>query len=298
MPFNLIPEEEMASRSKKEKISIKKEVKKTDEKENIVKEKSGISLISKEQVEKLEEEKAKEEKKKLEEEKTKEEKKKLEEEKEKVKEKGEAIKKTIPPTSPNIIVKRIYFPGGLYSKKENQKEFKKIIAGYGLTWYKPMMKSYVNKEGIKILSGMYVSSDQTKKVLCIYEGTDKPMTAIVKVVGTGGNFLIDLGSFAHKIGCEVEDKDEMFINNTLLTLQEKGEIYKEKKIEETNIEDYQKILEEKIQKYVEEALQRYIDANKESFERRGISIETVKFFMRKEVEEDVRWGVEHGFVKL
>lgn len=283
MPFELIPEEEMASRSKKatEKksdiIITKKPIdteKVGTEKISIEKAKGNIPIISGEQVEKTVEEKIEEKKV------------------------GEvATPKMTPPVNLNVIVKRIYFPDATYSKKENQTEFKKILANYELTWVRGMMKTYVSKEGVKILTGMYVSADQNKKVFCIYEGTDKPMTAIVKIIGTGGNFLIGLGEFAHRIGCIVEDKDEMYVNNVLLILQEKGEIYVEKKLEAKEIEDYQKIFEEKVQKYIEEYLNKYLDDYKESFDRRGISIKTASFFKRKEIEENVRWSLEHGFLK-
>lgn len=206
--------------------------------------------------------------------------------------------KIAPILNPNIIVKRIYFPEDTYSKKENQTGFKKILAKYGLAWYKPMMKTYTSKEGVSVLTGLYASADQNKKVFCIYEGTGKPTTVIVKIIGSGGNFLIDLGSFCHGAGCIIEDKDEMFINNTLLTLQEKGEIYVEKKVEEAKIEDYQKIFEEKVKKLVDEYVQKYIEDNKEILEKRGISLETALFFKKKEIEESVRWGLESGSIKL
>lgn len=283
MPLELVPEEDMATKSKKITEKKKIDVVVTKKPIDLEKENSKIHIISGEQIEKIE----KENKEKIE---------KIE--KEKIEKGGVPVPKITPPANPNVIVKRIYFSDGIYSKKENQDEFKKILENYGFVWVEGMMKTYVNREGIEISTGMYVGPDKNKKVFCIYEGTDMPMTAIVKIVGTGGNFLIDIGSFAHKIGCTVEDKDETFVNKTMLALQEKGEIYVEKIIEETKIEDFQKVLEEKIQKFIEERLKEYIDAYKESFERRGVSINTAAFFKRKEIEESVRWGLEHGFVKL
>ena len=208
-------------------------------------------------------------------------------------------KKIMPPlVNSNIIVKRIYFPGDTYSKKENQTGFKKILAKYGLAWYKQMMRTYTSKEGVGVLTGMYVSADQNKKAFCIYEGTNKPTTAIIKIIGSGGNFLIDIGSFCHGIGCIIEDKDELFVNNTLLTLQEKGEIYVEKKLETGKLEDYENIFEEKVKKLVEEYTQKYIDAYKDTLERRGISLETALFFKKKEIEETVRWSLEKRLIKM
>ncbi len=284
MPLELVPEEDMATKSKR--TIEKKKIDVVVTKKPIDIEKGKIHIVSGEQIEKIEKEKIEE----IEKEK--------EFEKEKIEKDVVPVPKIIPPANPNVIVKRIYFPDGTYSKKENQDEFKKILENYGFVWVESMMKTYVNKEGIEILTGMYVGPDKNKKVFCIYEGTDMPMTAIVKIVGTGGNFLIDIGSFAHKIGCIIEDKDEIFVNKTMLALQEKGEIYVQKIIEETKIEDFQKVLEEKIQKFIEERLKEYINAYKESFERRGVNIGTAAFFKRKEIEESVRWGLEHGFVKL
>lgn len=211
---------------------------------------------------------------------------------------GNIEKKVIPPINPNIIVKRIYFPGDTYSKKENQKGFKSIITTYGLSWYRPMMKTYTNKDGISILSGMYTSEDKNKKVFCIYEGTNKPTTAIIKIMGSGGNFLIDITSFCHGIGCIIEDKDELFINNTLLSLQEKGEIYVEKKLEETKIEDYEKKFEERVKQLLEENIQKYLEDNKDTLERRGIDLKTAVFFKKKDIEESVRWSLAHGYYRI
>ena len=260
MPFELVSENDMAVKSKKMGDSKKMD---------IITKKSDIPVVPEEKIEK-----------------------KIESEK------AENIeKKIVSPTNPNVIVKRIYFPEDTYSKKENQKGFKNIIAKYGLSWYRPMMKTYTSKEGVSVLTGMYASDDQNKKVFCIYEGTNKPTTAIVKIMGSGGNFIIDLNSFCHGIGCIIEDKDELFVNNTLLTLQEKGEIYVEKKLEATKIEDYEKIFEEKVKKLVEEYTQKYIDDCKDALERRGISLEIALFFKKKEIEENVRWGLESGFIK-
>ena len=265
MQFELVSEDEMATKSKKVTDTKKVDI--------VVTKKVGVPIVPEEKVE-------------------------GEENVDSVDNGGNVEKKVASLTlNPNVIVKRIYFPGDTYSKKENQKEFKGIIAKYGLSWYRPMMKTYTSKEGVSVLTGMYVSTDQNKKVFCIYEGTNKPTTAIVKIMGSGGNFLIDLGSFAHRIGCTVEDKDELFVNNTLLTLQEKGEIYVEKKLETGKFEDYEKIFEEKVKKFVEEYTQKYVDAYKDTLTRQGISLETALFFKKKEIEESDRWGLEHGFIK-
>lgn len=260
MPIPLVSEENMATKSKKTNIVVTK--------------KSSIPIVS-----------GYEDEGKV-------------EGKEKVENTEKVEKKVIPSVNPNVIVRRIYFPGDTYSKKENQTGFKKILSKYGLAWYKPMMRTYTSKEGVSILTGMYVSADQNKKVFCIYEGTNKPATAIVKIMGSGGNFLIDLGSFCHGIGCIIEDKDELFVNNTLLILQEKGEIYAEKKLEATKIEDYEKMFEEKVKKLVEEYTQKYIDAYKDTLAIQGISLKTALFFKKKEIEEGVRWGLESGFIKV
>lgn len=272
MPFELVSEDDMAVKSKKTDSKKAGDTKRMDV---VVTKKSGsIPLVSEDKVgEKVE--------KQVESEMV-----------------ENTKKKIVSPINPNIIVKRIYFPGDTYSKKENQKGFKKILEKYGLAWYRPMMKTYTSKEGISVLTGMYKSEDQNKKVFCIYEGTNRPTTAIVKIMGSGGNFIIDLNSFCHGIGCIIEDKDELFVNNTLLILQEKGEIYVEKKLEITKIEDYEKIFEDKVKKLVEEYTQKYIDDYKETLARQGISIDTAVFFKKKEIEEGIRWSLEKGFIKI
>lgn len=270
MPFELVSENDMAVKSKK---GDSKKVSDTKNVNIVVTKKEGVPLVPEEKIdEKVESGKT---------------------------ENTENVdKKIIPSIDSGVIAKRIYFPGGTYSKKENQTGFKKILAKYGLSWYKPMMRTYTSKEGVRLLTGMYASDDQNKKVFCIYEGTNMPTTAIVKIMGSGGNFIIDLNSFCHGAGCIIEDKDELFINNTLLTLQERGEIYIEKKVEITKIEDYEKIFEDKVKKLVEESVQKYIEDYKDTLIRRRISLETALFFKRKEIEENVRWGLKSGFIKL
>lgn len=205
-------------------------------------------------------------------------------------------KRIVPPTSPNVVIKRIYFPEDVYSN--NQSGFKKILANFDLSWSKYYMKSYISKQGKKVLTGVYASSDQQKKIFMIYEGTNKPAHAIIKLIGTGGKFLIELISFANKVGCIIEDKDENFINNTMLTLQEKGEIYVEKKFEMGEYEDFEKKFEAKVEKLLQNTLERYIEAYKDILKIRGVSEETFKLFKKKEIEKDIRWGLEHGYLKV
>lgn len=201
------------------------------------------------------------------------------------------------------IVKRLYFPGDKYSQKENQKEFKKILATHGLGWVRSKMKSYSRKDGTALLTGMYGNNDGNKKVFCIYEGTNKPMTAVVKLMGTGGLFLIDLNSFCNKIGCIIEDKDEAYANNILLTLQEKGEVYVEKieRVAKT-LEEIQKEYEEKVKKRIDGSVEKYIESHRfvydtycESlFWKRGLSEAFIRKFRRLEVEKGIRWTIENG----
>lgn len=218
------------------------------------------------------------------------------------------IKKDIPsiPKSKSMvgvgpnIVKRIYFPGDKYSK--NQKGFKKILSTYGLSWYKPMMKSYPRKDDTAILTGMYVSADKNRKIFCIYEGTNRPMTAIVKIIGSGGNFLIELNSYCHSVGCTIEDKDDTYVNNTMLSLQESGELYVEKKMEDKTLEGLQVVYEEKVQKRLDEAVEKFIEAHRFVYDtyceflfwKRGVSEGFIRKFRRMEIEQGVRWSVEHG----
>lgn len=217
---------------------------------------------------------------------------------------GSSVSPGVPggPGSQGLIVKRIYFPGDTYSQKEIQKEFKKILANHRLSWVRGMMKTYPKKDGGTVLTGMYASEDGKKKVFCIYEGTNKPMTAIVKVMGSGGMFVIDLNSYCNKVGCTIEDKDEIYANNVMLQLHEKGEIYIEKKMETKSLEDIQKEYEEKIEKYINEIIEKFIDAHRfiydtycESlFWKRGLSENFIRKFRRMEIEKDVRRAVENG----
>ncbi len=83
----------------------------------------------------------------------------------------------------NLIVKKIYFPGNLYS--QNKDNFKKVIVEFGLLWAKSSMRTHTNKEGKSLMSGIYYSPDQVHKILAIYQGTDKPATFFYKTIGSG-----------------------------------------------------------------------------------------------------------------
>lgn len=207
-----------------------------------------------------------------------------------------------PPTQTNmppgvsLIVKRMYFPGDAYSK--NQEKFKKILASHGLAWDKKTYKIYTNDQTkMQIMSGVYSTDDQKKKVFAIYEGSNKPTTAIIKILGTGGNFLIDLQGFCHDIGCTFEDKDEMYINNVLLTLQEKGKIYVEKKLEEKELGNFQKEFNEIVKKYTDDYLAKWMDAYRESLIRRGLNPESIAKFRRMEIEDSVKLALESGLIE-
>jgi len=195
------------------------------------------------------------------------------------------------PSSTNFIIKRIYFPDNIYSDKINQKEFKKILAKYGLSWIKSMAKTYFNSTGDKLMTGMYSNNNQSRKVFCIYEGHNKPMTAITKISGTGGNFLIDLNSFCNSIGCNIDDKSDTYISNVLLTLQEKGEIYIENDVATVGIDEYEKQIQEReddIRKRIERELKRWLDAYADNLIGRGINIDIATKFRRMDIEKDVR----------
>lgn len=206
------------------------------------------------------------------------------------------------PTISVGIIKRMYFPEDAYSR--NQVAFKKILAAHGLSWIRGMMKTYTNKTGKQLLTGMYSTGDGSKKVFAIYEGTNKPATMLVKIMGTGGKFLLDLNSFCHKIGCVLEDKDSTFIDKTLLILQESNEIYIEKKMENVTLEDIQKKLEEKIEVRINEAIEKFIESYRFYYDNRCESLLWRKGFYdmnfirrirRLEIQENARWAVEHGF---
>lgn len=212
--------------------------------------------------------------------------------------------------SPGIIIKRIYFPDATYSNTTNQTGFKNILKKFGLSWVSSSMKDYFNKEGKQLRTGVYISVDQNKKIFAIYEGSQKPATFVVKIAGSGGNFLLELNSFCHGAGCTIEDKSDKYIDNIMLTLREKGELYVEKVIENATLEDLQraqeeeirqqKEREEKIQKAIDDAVERFIDAHKFYYDdrceflfwRRGISIGFIRRFRRMEIERDIRLTTE------
>lgn len=210
-----------------------------------------------------------------------------------------------------MIIKRIYFPDDSYNI--NKIEFKKLFARYGQLWTKSSIEKY-SCNGNEIIYDVYNTNDRASKILCIYEGDVQPVTLFYKTIGSGGNFLIDLNSFCVSIGCIIDNKKEEYLNNILLKLQDKqyinisDELKKEKDIEKfkskdrkfRNNDDSEEIeintLDLKERSIVENIIKRYIIDNKECLGRRGISIEIALLFKKKEIQDNVRWGLENGWI--
>jgi len=116
-----------------------------------------------------------------------------------------------------MIIKRIYFPGNVYN--QNNIGFKNILAKYGLLGTRSTLQIYPSKDGRQIIYDTYQTNDSTNniinKILCIYEGDNKPVTLFYKSTGSGGNFLIDIHSFCTNIGCIIDTKNEEYINNII-----------------------------------------------------------------------------------
>lgn len=211
-----------------------------------------------------------------------------------------------------MIIKRIYFPDNIYA--QNMVGFKNILTKYSLLWIKSEIYSGI--DGRQIMSGIYYTSDNIHRILCIYEGENKPVTFFYKTVGSGGNFLIDLNSFCASIGCIIDIKDEEYMNNIILRLHDHEdinifeEIKKErnkeiKKKREKEKGDDSKKLDEfkisasdiKIRGTIKKHIRRYIIDNGELLRRRGISIKVALLFKKKDIQSNVRWGLENGWIK-
>lgn len=199
-----------------------------------------------------------------------------------------------------MIVKKIYFPDGLYSVSANQRGFKKIISEGGLAWVKSMWNTHINAEGIKIISGMYAGGD--KKILCIYEGENKPATFIVKITGTGGTFLINLLTFCNKIGCVVEEKNQEYADAVTLRLKEYNDInvVEPKEMGNADLDEIAKkaheAFENKVKNWTEIKLGEWLDSYKDILISRGIDIEVAKSFRKKEIEDGIRWALENKWL--
>ncbi len=214
-----------------------------------------------------------------------------------------------------MIIKRIYFPGSIYS--QNNVRFKGLLAKHGLVWVKSAHSTYVSKDNKQIMSGIYYTPEKepADKILCIYEGNNNPATFFYKTLGTGGNFLIDLNSFCKSIGCIIDDKKEEYMNNIVLMLNDHknidipGDIRKEreKEKEKEREKEKEKEKEKDIKKLsisdiktrivVRRCIRRYIIDKGESLRSRGIGVEVALFFKKKDLYDDVRWALDKGFYK-
>lgn len=211
-----------------------------------------------------------------------------------------------------MIIKRIYFPGSIYS--QNNVGFKNILAKHGLVWVKSALSTYTSKDNKQIMSGIYYTPDKdpADKILCIYEGNNKPATFFYKTLGTGGNFLIDLNSFCKSIGCIIDDKKEEYMNNIVLMLNDHKNIDiledirkdREKEIEKDREKDKEKctkntkklsIFDIKTRMTTRRFIKRYITDNGGYLRRRGINVEVALFFKKKDLYDGARWVLENGF---
>lgn len=208
----------------------------------------------------------------------------------------------------HMIVKRIYFPDATYSR--NESEFLKILKTFDLSWQESIKKVYENDKKAKLLTGIYISPDKNKRVFAFYEGYEKPATLIIKILSGGGNFLIDLNSLCHSAGCVLEDRDEQYVEDVLLRLRNFGDInipedvkkrrYEEiEKLEDNNVLKKRKMsyFDIKLMGIVRRYLRRYILNNGKSLRRRGISIKVVKLFKKKQVQNDIIWKLENGWLE-
>ncbi len=205
-----------------------------------------------------------------------------------------------------MIIKRIYFPGSTYSHSEN--EFKKLIKTFGLSWYDPAKKVYVNDKNVKLLTGIYISKDKDKRIFAFYEGHEKPATMIVKILGSGGNFLIDLNRLCSNIGCKTDDRDEQYLENLLLRLKNFGDIdipedVKSKGGENKKLEDFGLSASElsafdiKIRRLVRRHIMRYLINYGEYSRRRGIGMKVISRFKKEDIKNNVMWGLKNGWIR-
>lgn len=198
-----------------------------------------------------------------------------------------------------MIIKKIYFSGNTY--KQNEKEFIRMLNTFDISWYKPAEKMYVNNKQIKLLSGIFLSKDQNKKIFAFFEGNEKPATMIIKISGGGGNFLIDINSFCHSAGCIIEDKDEKYLNNILSRLKEFGDIKVENIGSIENVKNNKRLADFDIstlvsRRIVRSIMRRYVLSYGKYFLDRGISIKVVLSFKKRFFEEDVGWALENGWI--
>ena len=203
-----------------------------------------------------------------------------------------------------MIIKRIYFPGNTYG--QNNIVFKNILAKHGLIWAKSALQTYTSEDGKTIRSGIYYTPDQIHKLLCIYEGNDKPATFFYKTVGTGGNFLIDINSFCSGLGCIIDNKNEEYMNNITLRLHDHKSIDIFEEIKKEREKDFEKdgskrlnnekkklsFSDIKMRMIVRRFIRRYIIDSGDSLRKRGISVEVALFFKKKDLCESVRWASE------
>lgn len=212
----------------------------------------------------------------------------------------------------HMIVKRIYFPDATYSKNEN--EFKKLLETFGLLWQESIRKVYENNKKEKLLTGIYISSDKNKRVFAFYEGYQKPATLIIKILSGGGNFLIDLNSFCHNAGCILEDRDEQYVDDIISRLRNFGDINLPEDVKKWKYEDKENgkysredntilktrkisFADIKLRKIVGRYLRRHVINNGKSLIRRRISIKVVRLFKKKQVQNDIIWALENGWVE-
>jgi hypothetical protein len=119
-----------------------------------------------------------------------------------------------------------------------------------------------------------------------------------------------LNSLCHNAGCILEDRDEQYIEDSLLRLRTFGDINLPEDIKKRKDEDKEKWEDDKVLKkrkmsffdiklrgIVRRYLRRYILNNGKSLRRRGIGIKVVKLFKKKQVQNDIIWKLENGWLE-
>ena len=208
-----------------------------------------------------------------------------------------------------MIVKRIYFPNDIYSK--NRVNFESMLRNHGLLW--GGAKVCTNKEEKRLLYGICGTTDNTHKVLYVFEGQNKPATLFYKTTGSGGNFLIDLNSFCTSLGCVIDTKSEDYMGDILLRLDKYGDINipeesdargkindnvkKEKGEDSRKLGDFKlTVIDIKVRILTRRYLRRYLTNYGESLRRRGIGIKVALFFKKRDIERDVRWALQNNWL--
>lgn len=146
----------------------------------------------------------------------------------------------------------------------------------------------------QVMTGVYSSSDGSKKVAAVYEGSKKPATMVIKTIDSGGAFLVDIIRFCFGIGCTIEDKDYIYAKKFFDVLMTHGDISILDRREYADISGYDKeVIDNKIDIIVKREVDKYVNSTSDIYSQLGYNLQVVRYFKEMDIRRNIISMLDH-----